>query len=315
MNETKVILLCGSRIAIPVIRDLFFHKQLAAIVIPEHCTDFIQQVQLLLKDSGMPVIIVGKNDFTDKLQTAIKAYAPTMGLLFTFSYKLPAAIYKMPVKGFYNIHPGPLPAYRGPDPIFQQIKNKETYAAITIHKVDDGLDTGQIVLSDKIHLNVTDTYGILTTKLSELAAGLVGTLVKMAGFDMELPSRPQDNSLAKYYQRQSATDITINWQTMNAATVVALINACNPWNKGAVTKLNNNIIRLLDAYRVTSNAISGNEPGTILSIDENGVTIALAGHEAICVRMVYHEEGFLMANRLKEFAIIPGNRFELISTE
>jgi len=312
MNETRVILLCGSRIAIPVLRDLFFNQQLAAVVIPEHCADFLQQVQLLLKDSNVPVISVNKKDFENRLQKAIKDSTPAIGLMITFSYKLTAAVYKLPDKGFYNLHPGPLPGYRGPDPIFQQIKNREPYASITIHKVDDGFDTGPIVLSDKIHLGPTDTYGILTTKLSELAARLVGTLMKMAGFDMEIPSRRQDNTNARYFQRQGAADIGIKWESMNAASIVALINACNPWNKGAVTKLNSNIIRLLEAYPVTSDSLTVAVPGTILSVDENGLTIAVADNEVICVRMIYSDEGFLMAGRLKDFAITSGQRFETV---
>lgn len=312
MNETKAILLCGSRIAIPVLRDLYFNQQLAAIVIPGHCSDFLQQVRLFLKDSVIPVIAVNKLDFADKLQKAIKEYAPAIGLMITFSYKLPGAVYKMPLKGFYNLHPGPLPAYRGPDPIFQQIKNRELYACVTVHKVDDDFDAGPIVLSDRIHLGLTDTYGILTTKLAELSSRLVGTLMKMAGFDMEIPSRGQDSSKARYYPRQLAADITIDWETMDASSIIALVNACNPWNKGAAAKLNNNIIRLLDAYPITSDILTDNLPGTIFSVDEKGLGISVAGNEAICVRIIYNEEGFLMANRLKDFAIMPGTRFDII---
>jgi methionyl-tRNA formyltransferase len=308
MNEIKALLLCGNRIAMPVIRDLFFAKQIAAIAIPEHCTEFIQQVQILLKDSGVPVIVVNKKNLTEKLQQAIETYQPALGIVFGFSYKIPAAVYTIPVKGFYNIHPGPLPAYRGPDPVFRQVKNKEPYASVTIHKVDADFDSGAIVLSDKIRLPVTDTHGLLTTKLAELATTLVGTLMKMAAFDMDIPSRKQDESKAQYYDRQAAGDISINWQTMNAASIIALINACNPWNKGAVTKINNNIIRLLAAHNVEgeeNNAL----PGTIISINDRGIVVTDNEKSAFCITLISCDEGFLMAGRLKEFAIAPGNRF------
>jgi len=311
MGEPKIILLCGGRIALPVLRDLFFYKQLAAIVIPAHCSDFIQQVQLLMKDSDMPVITVTKQNVLQKLQAAISTYKPTMGLVFTFSYRLPEAIYTLPVQGFYNIHPGPLPAYRGPDPVFWQIRNKEQYAAVSIHKVDDGFDTGPVVLSDKIHLNSTDTYGILTTKLSELATRLVGTLLRIAGFGMQIPSRPQDHSKACYYPRQLAVDISINWQTMDADSIVALIHACNPWNKGAVTKLDERIIRFLDAH-VVSSAIEPASAGTIIGINENGIIISTIGDKLICVGLIYTNEGFLMGNRLKDSGIIAGARFDAV---
>lgn len=311
MSEIKAILLCGSRIALPVMRDLVFHGQLAAVVIPEHCTDFTEQVKLLLNNSGIDIITVGNTDYVSRLQEIMKKHTVTIGLMFTFTYKLPESIYKIPVKGFYNLHPGPLPSYRGPDPIFQQVKNREAYGGLTIHKVGDSFDTGPVVLSDKIRLSVNDTYGTLTTKLGELATRLVGTLIKMAGFDMDIPSRAQDNTKSAYYKRQTAADISINWETMDAPALVALINACNPWNKGAVTKLNNNIVRLLEAYTVTPGSITG-APGTILSIDERGLTIATADNQAICVGIVYNDEGFLMAARLKDFGIPAGSRFDSI---
>lgn len=309
MNENKVILLTGSRIAIPVLRDLFYSKQLAAIVVPERSVEFIEQVQPLLTNSDAPVIIVNAENFPGKIQEAIKLHKPAIGIVFGFSFKIPAAVYTMPAKGFYNIHPGPLPAYRGPDPVFRQVKNREPYAAVTIHKIDDGFDSGAIVLSDKIRLSVTDTHGLLTTKLSELAAIMIGTLLKMAAFDMQIPSRPQDISKAHYFKRQAAAEITVNWQTMHAAEIIALINACNPWNKGAVTKLNNNIIRLLDAYKGAA-AANNNPPGTILSVDEKGITVALVDNESIIITLIYCEEGFLPVSRLKDFAVTPGLRFE-----
>ncbi|MGG9962811.1 methionyl-tRNA formyltransferase [Ferruginibacter sp. SUN106] len=308
MSEIKAILICGSSIAIPVVRDMMFHQQIAAVVIPQHCTAFAAQVQLLLKDSGVPVVVVNKKNFVGELQLVIEKHTPALGLVFTFSYKIPAAVYTLPPKGFFNIHPGPLPAYQGPDPIFQQIKNKEPYAAISIHKLDEGFDTGPIVMIDKMHLAVTDTYGMLSKKLGELASGMVTTLLKMAGFGNSVPARRQDHARAKFYKKQSADDITINWLTMDAAGIIALINACNPWNKGAVTHLNQNIIRLLDGDYDALLPLTDEAPGTIISIDEKGMKVATAAGQAMVVRMIYMDEGFLMAGRLKDFGIMPGAR-------
>ncbi|GAB2809464.1 methionyl-tRNA formyltransferase [Ferruginibacter profundus] len=308
MSDIKAILICGSNIALPVVRDMVFHQQLAVVVIPQHSSAFAGQVQLLLKNAGVPVVLVNKENFAAAVQQAIDKYAPALGLVFTFSYKIPAAVYTLLSKGFFNIHPGPLPAYRGPDPVFQQIKNKEPYAAVSIHKLDDGFDTGPVVMLDKIQLAVTDTYGMLSKKLGELASAMVTTLMKMAEFGSSIPARQQDHSKAQFYKKQSANDITINWQTMDAAGIIALINACNPWNKGAVTQLNQNIIRLLDADCDALLPLTDEAPGTIISIDEEGMKVATAAGQAMVVKMVYVEEGFLMAGRLKDFGIMPGAR-------
>ena len=100
MNETKLILLCGSRMALPVMRDLVFYQQLAAVAIPAYCRDFADEVQLLLKESGIPVLTVTRKDFVAELQQAIKKYGITIELMLTFSYKLPAAVFNLPPVGF-----------------------------------------------------------------------------------------------------------------------------------------------------------------------------------------------------------------------
>ena len=314
MNETKLILLCGSRMALPVMRDLVFYQQLAAVVIPEHCTGFIQEVQLLLKESAIPVLTVTRKDFVTKLQETIKNYAVTIGLMVTFSYKLPAVVYNLPRDGFFNVHPGHLPGYRGPDPIFWQIKNREPYAGIAIHKVADDYDTGGVVLSDKIRLAATDTHGMLTTKLAELAARLTGVLIKMTGFGIAIPSRPQDNAKAVYYKRQTAADITINWQTMDAETIIALANACNPWNKGAITKLNDKIIRILQAEKpgVDVSMVQSAAPGVIVALNDVGVFVSAKAGSLLCVKFIYTDEGFLNAAKINEFGIMTGNAFQTI---
>ena len=311
MSEQKAILICGNTIAIPVLRDLVFHNQLAVLVIPKRQITFIEEVQQLLKGTGIPIVLITPKDIVTSIQQAIQQYQPAIGFVFTCSYKIPETIYSLPEKGFYNIHPGPLPAYRGPDPIFRQIKNREPYAAITIHKLDEGFDTGPVVLSNKMHLPVTDTYGMISKKLGELASQTVSTLMKMASFGVTIPSRQQDNTKAVFYKKQTAADITINWQTMDAATIVALINACNPWNKGAVTSLNQNIIRLLEATADENNVAENYLPGTILSIDTDGIKVAAAAG-CVIVRMIFCNEGFLTAERLSQFGVLPGTMFEAI---
>ncbi len=310
MSASKVILLCGGRLGIPILRTLVFSKQLAAIAIPDHCTEFIQQVQLLLKDASLPIINVSKNDCTEKLQKAINDYDANMGIIVSFSFKLSPAVFNLTVNGFFNVHPGLLPQYRGPDPVFQQIKNQDIFGGITIHKVDSDFDTGPIVLTDKIKIHPTDTHGILTTRLSELAATQVDILLKMAAFGIAIPCRQQDETKAVYYKIQTANEVSINWQTMDAATIVALANACNPWNKGAVTQLNGIIIRLLEVEKRSIQLAEAVVPGTILSIDNENITVATMSKELLAISFIYIEEGFLKSSSLLKMGIQIGMQFQ-----
>ncbi len=311
MSEPKVIVLCGNRFALPALQQLAFFKQLAVVAIPENCEEMIENTKLVLTGTSIPVMVLQKKIFVKKITEAIKTHGVDMGLMLTFGYKIPPSVYGLPVKGFYNVHPGLLPAYRGPDPVFQQIRNKEKNAGVTIHKVDDDFDTGPIVISEMIRLDPADTYGILNEKLSYTAAKLTGTLLKLLSFGVTVPSRPQDESKAVYYQKQTAADVSINWQVMDAVTIIALINACNPWNKGALTKLNTKVIRILDAYCIEIEAPE-QASGTILAIDERGLVVRTLKNQAVCLQVIYIDEGFLLANRLKQFGVMPGARFGLV---
>lgn len=232
-----------------------------------------------------------------------------MVFMLTYPYKISKAVYELPQKGFYNFHPGPLPEYRGSDPVFQQIKNREKYAGVTVHHADEGLDTGPVVIKEMLKTDAADTYGILNNKLSELAAKLSGVLMKMAALDIPIPSKPQEELNARYFKKQTSKEIVIDWETMDADSIIALIHACNPWNKGAVTSVNNKIIRLLDAEKGGSENSENALPGTVISVDEKNLTVAVINAESIRICYVYIDEGFMKAGRLVNLGVNTGSRF------
>ncbi|HTC01634.1 MAG TPA: formyltransferase family protein [Ferruginibacter sp.] len=311
MAEIKAILLCSTRFAIPALQEMAFFNQLAAIVIPSKNSAMIEQVQSVLNGITIPIVLVDRDNFEEKIIQAIQQYNVNLGLMMTFSFRLPKSVYELPAKGFFNFHPSPLPAYRGADPIFQQIKNKEQTAGVTIHKLDENFDTGAIVQKEIIKIEPTDTYGILTSKLSHVAAKIARVLIKMISFDIDIPSKMQDESVASSFKKQSANDIIINWKEMDATTIIALINACNPWNKGAVAKLNNKIIRLVEAEKIGgSNEIL--IPGRIFSISSNGLFITTINSEAISVNIIYTDEGFLGTKQFNKIGLLAGNQFDIL---
>jgi methionyl-tRNA formyltransferase len=272
----------------------------------------IENIDGLLTGTGIPVIELDKETFTDRLCEAIQENEVNLGLVMTFPYKIPSSVYDLPLNGFYNIHPGPLPQYRGADPVFQQIINREKLAGVTIHKLDGGIDTGPLVISEMLKMDPSDTYGLLTTKLSKLAAKLTGTLTKLLSLDLAIASKRQDETKARYFKRQEAVDIVINWQTMDVDSIIALINACNPWNKGAVTKINNQVVRFLVAEKLPSHSFIQKEPGYLLAIEEKGITVSTMHETAILVSILFAEEGFLPAHCLSRLGIEPGNMFEIV---
>ncbi len=305
-------MLCSTRFALPALKEFAFFNILAAVAIPRYCDELIENIDGILTGTGIPIIELDKETFTDRLREAIEENDVNVGLVMTFPYKIPSSVYDLSSKGFYNIHSGPLPQYRGADPVFQQIINREKHAGVTIHKLDGGIDTGPLVMSEMLKIDPSDTYGLLTTKLSILAAKLTGTLTKLLSLELAIASKPQDETKARYFKRQQAVDIVINWQAMDADSIIALINACNPWNKGAVTKINNKVIRFLEAEKLPAHSFIQKEPGYILAIEEKGITVSTIHETAILVRIIYADEGFLPAHYLSRLGVVPGNRFEII---
>lgn len=105
MEDLKVILLCSSRFAFPVMQQLAFFNQLGAIVIPSHCNEMLEQTKEALKFTDIPVITTTKKDFAEQAIQAIEKYNINVGLVLTFSYLIPHSVFSLPVKGFFNVHP------------------------------------------------------------------------------------------------------------------------------------------------------------------------------------------------------------------
>lgn len=312
MSEIKVILLCTSRFAIPAMQEMNFFQQLAAVAIPAYAKEMLEEVEVLLRGTPVKIITLQKTNYVDQLASAIKEHLINMGLIMTFPYRIPASVYTIPEKGFYNVHPGPLPEYRGADPVFQQIKSGETKAGVTIHKVEETFDSGGIVAREMIKLDITDTHGLLTAKLAQAAALKLRSIIKLASMDMTIHSKQQDETKARYFKRQDAKDITIDWQSMQADSIVALINAGNPWNKGGVSKLNGKIIRLVEAEKLKDLNPAGVSAGTIISVGHEGLDVASLNGESVRVRIVYTDEGFFSPARLTLLGMQPGDCFEIL---
>lgn len=312
MKPVKILLVCGSRFALPSMRDMVMSRQLAVVVIPAHCEDFLLEVRQLLQPTGIPVMTTDKKNSDQVLRQAIQQHGVTIALMMTYSYKISKQVFELPEKGFYNFHPGPLPAYRGADPVFRQIANQEKHAGVTVHLLDEGMDTGPVVIGELTKIDNSDTYGMVHARLGELASRLCGVLIKMAALDIDIPSRPQDATKAAYYPRQVSKDIVVQWNEMAAAGIVALINACNPWNKGAVAMLNNKIIRLLRAVEDNGYDYGGATPGTIVHIDEDFLYVAVKPAGVLKVSHVYTDEGFLVPADLLKLGLRKGVVFQSI---
>src|SRR6266513_2052652 len=102
MSEVKIILLCSSRFALPVLRELAFFNMLAAVAIPGYCEEWMENAAVVLSGTNIPIIELDKENFVDKIRETIDERKADLGLVMSFPYKIPACLYTIPAKGFYN---------------------------------------------------------------------------------------------------------------------------------------------------------------------------------------------------------------------
>ena len=309
MNNIKIILLCNNPVAVPGIREFLFHGNITAVCIPEKNKEMQHILNMLLKDTGVSLLLLSKKEYRIQLADAIEQYKPDIGVIMTFPYVLPAEIITMPAKGFVNFHYGLLPACRGPQPILWHLLNNDTEAGVTLHQLDVGIDTGPVITQEKISIAQNDTYGTLQTKLAYLAAKLAVNFLKILSYGTIIPSAPQDESKAAYYNMPGAKELTIDWKMMSAEKIIRLVNACNPWNKGAGTSINNWVIGITEA-EISEAGSEEKLPGTIIFCDKaNGLTVQTSDNKKLIINIIYTNEGFFSGWKLGEFGVSAGMMF------
>ena len=149
--------------------------------------------------------------------------------------------------GIYNIHFGRLPQFRGPAPVFWQLRKGYKEIGLAIHRLTDKLDGGPVVW----HYNIINlphfSYDHVYQLFGELQVKGVTDILNGINANWPLPEAEQDESKAAYYDRPQLKDVMINWDIMEAEEVIDIIKACNSWNTGAITMINGFELKILDA--------------------------------------------------------------------
>jgi methionyl-tRNA formyltransferase len=311
MNEIKALILCNNPISIPGIKEFLFYGKVAAVVTTKRNKEMQHILQLLIKDTGVPLLLLSKDEYKMQLAEAIKQYDVTVGLLMTFPFIITPEILQLPPKGFINFHYGLLPQCRGPQPILRHLLNNDKEAGVTVHKVDEGIDTGPVIMQEKISIEDNDTYGTLQSKLAFLAAKQAANLLKILTYGTVIPAISQDETKAAYYEMPGAKDLTINWDEMTAGKIERLVNACNPWNKGAGTSINDWFIGIAEAEISANTYNDASVPGTIIECSkETGLLVKTVDNKTLKINIVYTNEGFFSGSRLGSFGIKAGMQFK-----
>ena len=187
----------------------------------------------------------------------IRELNPDIIIVIAYGYIIPNEILKIPKVGCFNLHGSLLPRWRGAAPIQRAIIEGDSKTGVTFMQMDEGLDTGDMVLSKEINITMNDNYKNLEQKLSDLGAESFPEFFDLIESNESFVR--QNNDLATYAKKIEKFETKLNW-TESADKIIRRINAYNP-NPGAWFKFNGKRIKILEAALQDQSGI----PGTILS--------------------------------------------------
>ena len=226
-------------------------------------------VKLLAQREQIPLLQPLKMKDPEFLH-ALTEWKPDLIAVAAFGRILPPTILSLPPLGCINVHGSLLPKYRGAGPIQWAIINGETETGITTKLMDEGMDTGAMLLQEAIPITPDDTAGTLAPRLAEIGGKLlVETIARLkAG---TLAPRPQDSSQATLAPLLKKEDGAIDW-ALPATALANRVRGLSPW-PGAYTTVAGG-----DRWTIwRALAFSGpvtKLPGTIIAMTTDAIHVA-----------------------------------------
>lgn len=188
--------------------------------------------------------------------------SPEVIVVVAFGRILPKVILDLPVMGCINVHASLLPQYRGAAPIHRAIMNGEKLTGITTMLIDEGLDTGDILLQETVPIYKEDTVGTLHDRLASLGAELLVKTLQLLKAKCLAPV-PQDHSKATYARVISPEDEVLNWNTP-AGKIFNHVRGLDPW-PGAKTALGAKLLKIWRVEAVDFGSLNqGSFPGQVV---------------------------------------------------
>lgn len=225
----------------------------------------VKQVAL---NAGIPVF-QPESLKTEEAQKELANLRADVMIVAAYGLILPKNVLTLPTLGCLNIHASVLPRWRGAAPIQRAIAAGDSESGITIMQMDEGLDTGAMLLKVTTPINSDDTGGSLHDRLADMGGQAIVEALELLEKGDLIPEA-QNNDLACYAHKLSKEEGHINW-TDTATAIERLIRAFYPW-PGTYGNLSQQRIRIHQA--TVLNDESGQPPGTVVQREREGIDIA-----------------------------------------
>ncbi len=243
------------------------------------------QVKVRALAAGLPVLQ------PPKIRLAVeelRAFGADAAIVAAYGQLLSPEVLRVPRLGCLNLHASLLPRHRGASPIQAAIREGDAETGMTVMYMDEGLDTGDILLMERTPVLADDTGGRLHDRLAALAPVALERALDLleAG---TAPRVPQDSALATHCGKLRREDGRLDW-TRSAPELERLVRAYDPW-PGTFTRLANGAV--LKIHRVSVAPVSGATAaaGDVLAVDAKAGLIVQCGDGCLRLEEVQAEGG------------------------
>ena len=248
----------------------------------------------------------------------IKKLNPDLICVVAYGKILPKGILEIPKFGAINVHGSILPKYRGAAPIQWAVINGDKTTGVTTMFMDEGMDTGDILLKEEVEITENETTGELWEKLSKIGGKLlVETIKKLEDGTLERTKQPENFSIAPILSKEMAK---IDWENLSSKDIKNLVRGLNPimgaytFYKGKKIKLwnvdsieNSDFLNMYENFKEYKDYLKKMESGTILISDEKVGLFIKAKDGIISVNEIQGENAKKM--NIKDF--LRGNKLEV----
>ncbi|MCA9396884.1 MAG: hypothetical protein KC649_06910 [Candidatus Omnitrophica bacterium] len=303
-KPVRVVLFGAQRIAIDCIRRIknYRNAELLLVVAVEKDYDRRFEYDSVIGYCRKNSIPCESSYVTGALMKRLKSMKPDVVLSAYYRGIFPPELVSLPKIGCFNIHPSLLPEFRGPTPTAWAMLNQKKEFGITLHKIDKGIDTGDILTQKKYPIKPTETGHQLHSRSMTLGSKL---LIK------ELPKILSNTFTARkqrgtgsYYGRLPSLQY-INWRD-SSDKILALIRVYSTPYNGARAVLNEREIIINRAVKLKSaNPVQG--PGIIIKVSKNGNIQVSASDGYIMIT----EFSFEKQNASTKKSVKAGMRFQI----
>lgn len=206
------------------------------------------------------------------LITKLKELKPDMLLSVAWRHLFKKDLLDIPRLGAINFHSSLLPRCRGANPTNWAIISGEKDTGVTVHFIDEGVDTGDIIIQKRIPITTEDTAYTLRMKQDKISEKLMEELIKYILYTGKFPRIKQDHTKATFFKKRSPKDGVIQWNSMTTERLHNFVRAQTRPYPGAYSYVND---RKILFWEVLPQNINMNEiPGKVISLDSQLPKIA-----------------------------------------